>query len=594
MPEKTKSQDALRRFVDSTAVYTYVVDYETDEILMVNNYYAENLGVPVSRIEGGKCWEFVNGEDEGRCPFCPRDVDLDGNGKFDPGPFTVEAYNPTLGIWGKWTGKGITWVDGRQAHIITLIDISKERLLREELLHLAYYDRRMGIPNRAKIEKDIADRPAGNYCLIAFDYISLRYINDAYGRPLVNALLDAVLAWIGIFDLQHCEIYRVDNDEFCLLLDNADMMSASGLADRLHERFQEPWEIRISGEATTISCRIAACVIDGRLGFGDAEEILAIVDRTLDISKETQTVAVYDRNMDATLKRDLALEISLKNCVQEGMKGFDVYFQPIVDPRREKWIGLEALCRWDSPEFGRIPPLVFIHIAEQIGVINKLGYWVLDTAIDICAQLGLDKVEGFFLDVNLSPSQMSDETLINKVLQSLQRHGFPARCLSLEITESQDLESTGYSHTTIERLRSLEIKVALDDFGTGYSNFNNLRNLPVRILKTEKQFIDNIVTDDYQKFLTKVLVDLAHEADMSLISEGVETPEQMKELLKNNADYFQGYLFAKPLTAIELANSAYKFREPDGMFAAVKNEIAAEAAAAETAAAEAGDGGARE
>jgi EAL domain-containing protein (putative c-di-GMP-specific phosphodiesterase class I) len=566
--------DALRVFVDSAAVYTYVVDYQTDEILMVNSYYTDRLGVEGSHMEGRKCWEFVTGEE--RCEFCPRDFNLDGNETFDPGPFTVEAFNPTLGIWGKWTGQGITWTDGRPAHIITVVDISEEKLLREELSHLAYYDKRMGIPNRAKIEKDLAARPGGNYCLIAFDYISLRYINEAYGRTIVNALLEAVLAWIRSFDIQNYEIYRTDSDEFCILLDNADMMSASGLADRLHERFSEPWDITIDGENTSVSCRIAVCVIDGRLGFESVEDQLAIVERTLDISKETHMVSVYDKNLDATLKYDLALEVSLKNCVQEDMLGFDVYFQPIVDPVREKWIGLEALCRWESPEFGRIPPLVFIHIAEQIGVINKIGYWVLDTAIEICARLGLNRVEGFFLDVNLSPSQMSDETLINKVLMSLQKHGFPAHCLSLEVTESQDLEAAGHTHTTIERLKSLDIKVALDDFGTGYSNFNNLRNLPVSILKTEKQFIDNIATDDYQKFLTKVLVDLAHTADMCLISEGVETPEQMKELLKNKADYFQGYLFAQPLTADELAGLVHKFKEPDEMFAIAKAELAAE------------------
>jgi len=565
------SADALRIFVDSTAVYTYVVDNETDEILMVNNHYAENYGISVSKMEGRKCWSLVNGEDGERCESCPRDFDPDGAGAFDPGPFTVESYNPTLGIWGKWTGQGVTWVDGRPAYIVTVVDISEEKLLREELSRLAYYDKRMGIPNRAKLEKDLAKRPAGNYCLIAFDYISLRYINDAYGRSLVNVFLDTVIDWIRSFDLQQYDVYRVDSDEFCILLDNADMLSASGLADRLNERFHEPWEVQMDGETTSISCRVAVCVIDGRLGFNNTEDLLAIVVRTLEIAKETGVVSIYDKNLDAMLKRDLALEISLKSCVHENMAGFDVYFQPIVDPQREKWIGIEALCRWDSPEFGRIPPLVFIHMAERLGVINKLGYWVLDTAIKTCSRLGLHKIDGFFLDVNLSPSQMSDEALINRVLLSLQKHGFPPRCLSLEVTESQDLKLADYSHTTIERLKSLEIMVALDDFGTGYSNFNNLRNLPVRILKTEKQFIDNIVTDDYQKFLMKVLVDLAHAADMRLIAEGVETPDQARELLKHKTDYLQGYLFSKPLTIAELKNHTQKFQTPDPLFAQIKS-----------------------
>ncbi|MDR0853231.1 MAG: GGDEF domain-containing protein [Clostridiales Family XIII bacterium] len=561
------SAAALRKFVDSAAVYIYVVDYNTDEILMVNDYYASNVGVSVEQMEGRKCWEYVTGEDGGRCEDCPRDMDLDGTGCPDLGPNTTEFYNPTLGIWGKCTGQGIDWIDGRQAHIITIIDTSSEKLLREELSHLAYFDRRMNIPNRLKMELDLKERPGGNYCIISFDYISLRYINDAYGRTVVDALLETVIDWIRSFDMQNYEVYRVDSDQFCLLFDNADMISASGLADRLSERFQEPWEVVLGDGLTTISCRIAVCVVDGRLGFSSTSDILSIIDRTLDISKKTQSVAVYNSDMDEILRRDLQLEVSLKNCVQEGMIGFDVYFQPIVDAEKHIWVGLEALCRWDSPEFGRVPPLVFIRIAEQIGVINKLGYWVLDTAIRICSELELQFIDDFFLDVNLSPSQMSDETLINNVLISLQKHKFPGQNLSLEVTESQDLSENDYEQTTIERLKSLEIKMALDDFGTGYSNFNNLKNLPVSILKTEKEFIDDIAHDDYQKFLSKVLVDMAHEAKMKLIAEGVETKEQLQELLKNGADYLQGYLFAKPLPSEELGQMIDKFKQPDEIWA---------------------------
>ncbi|MDR1796344.1 MAG: EAL domain-containing protein [Clostridiales Family XIII bacterium] len=562
----------VRLFLDSTAVYTYVVDDATDEILMVNEYYARNMGVDRARMEGRKCWECVTAE--GRCDFCPRNLTEEERAVQAPGPCIVEAFNPTLGVWGKWTGQRVPWTDGRPAYIMTFVDISSEVLLREQLTHLAYYDRRMNIPNRAKIEKDLAERPDNNFCLIAFDYISLRYINDAYGRILVDNLLEAVVSWIKSFELQNYEIYRVDSDEFCLLFDDADMMSASGLADRLFERFQESWEIETAAGQTTLSCRIAVCVIDGRLGFKSPEDILSIVDRTLEIAKETGAVAIYNQDMDDVIKRDLALEVSLKNCVEDGMRGFEVYFQPIIDPRREKWIGVEALCRWNSPDFGRVPPLVFIRIAEQIGVINKLGYWVLDTAIGICSKLELQKVPDFFLDVNLSPSQMADETLIGKVLMSLQRHGFPPGNLSLEVTESERFTDSDYPHTTVERLKSLEVKIALDDFGTGYSNFNNLRNLPVSILKTEKQFIDNIAYDEYQQFLLKILVELAKAADMSLIAEGVETPEQMVELLNNGADYFQGYLFARPLSATELADNVHRFYERDEFLHAVREQMA--------------------
>jgi diguanylate cyclase (GGDEF)-like protein len=562
--------------VDSAAVYIYVVDYHTDEILMANEYYARNLGVARERMEGAKCWEFAMGPGEGRCPYCPRSFETGEDGAPDRGPHSSEAYNPTLGIYGKVTAQVIDWIDGRLAHIITVTDESNEKLLREELLELAYYDRQMGIPNQMKLEKDLGERPAGNYCIIAFDYISLRHINDAYGRASGDALLKKVIEWIRTFDLAGVEIYRVEGDQFCVLLDNADIMSASGLADRIRERFQEPWEVGAKGEDAFITTRAAICVIDGRTGFESPAQILSIIERTLHISKESGTVAVYDQEMDRILKKNIELEISLKNSVTDGMKGFEVFFQPIVDPAKGVWQGLEALARWNSPEFGRIPPLVFIKMAEQTGLIGTIGQWVLDTAIGVCAALKLHELDDFFLDVNLSPLQMSDESLVSKVLMSLQKHGFPGCNLALEITESEEVDDGGYSQTIVQRLRALDIKIALDDFGTGYSNFNNLKFMPVGILKTEKQFIDDIVVDEYQQFLSYVLVELAHAADMKLIAEGVETPEQMRELMKNGADYFQGYLFAKPLSAEDLAENKHKFYEPDPMFGLARRQLAEE------------------
>jgi hypothetical protein len=169
---------------------------------------------------------------------------------------------------------------------------------------------------------------------------------------------------------------------------------------------------------------------------------------------------------------------------------------------------------------------------------------------------------------------MSDERLVSNVLVSLQKHKFPGCSLALEITESEEVDDGGYSQTMLERLRSLDIKIALDDFGTGYSNFNNLKFMPVGILKTEKQFIDDIVVDEYQQFLSYVLVELAHAADMKLIAEGVETPEQMRELMKNGADYFQGYLFAKPLSARDLGEHVYKFKEVDPIFETTHRRLA--------------------
>ncbi|MDR0357603.1 MAG: EAL domain-containing protein [Clostridiales Family XIII bacterium] len=573
-----ESAESLRKFVDSAEVYIYVVDRETDEILMVNDFYARTLGVARERMEGHRCWEFVMGPDEGPCPFCPRNAESKDPDGSNAESRVTEAFNPTLGIWGRCMSRAVEWSDGRPAHIITVIDVSNEKLLREELSRLAYYDRYTNLPNRAKLEKDLDERPKGNYCLIAYDYISMRHVNDAYGRSAGDALMKTVIEWIRSFNLQRFEIYRVDGDEFCLLFDYADMMSAGGLADRIFERFREPWEVRPENEKSFIFCKIALCVIDGRTGFEDSETIMSIIERTLRISKETGAVSLYDRETDMMLRRELELEIRLKDCVMNGMMGFEVRFQPIADPKKGVWLGVEALCRWESPGFGSIPPLVFIRIAEQIGLINTIGYWVLEQAVSVCARLNLHEAEDFFLDVNLSPAQISDEALVSNVLTVLRRNRFSGRNLVLEITESEELETGGYARVAMDRLSAAGIKTALDDFGTGYSNFNNLKNLPVRILKTEKQFIDDIATNEYQQHLSYLLAELAHVADMKLIAEGVETKEQMKRLMESGADYYQGYLFSEPLTEGELLANIEKFRTADPIFEEVRRELIRESA----------------
>ncbi|MDR0886435.1 MAG: EAL domain-containing protein [Clostridiales Family XIII bacterium] len=565
--------EKIGSMLDNANAFLYLVDFHTNKILLANDYYARKLGLHPSEMIGRPCYEYVGGEGSGPCEFCPRDMDLDGNHRFDMHPVTNEGYNPMLDMYWRCTAVPVELENGYFAHAITAIDFTNEKMASDELSHLAYYDRAMNLPNRLRLEKDLLARPEGNYCLVAYDFTALRFINDAYGRVVGDALLQMVIKWIRTFEMKNYQIYRVDGDQFCVLLDNADAILASGLVERLWERFTEPWEININDSQTFVTTKISECFIDGRVGEKSPEAIFSVMERTLDLSRESQSIAVYSKEMDAAIRRNLRLEMSLKECVINDMQGFDVHLQPIVTSEQERWIGLEALARWESPEFGRIPPLVFIHIAEQIGLINTIGYWILDRAVEICRELRLDEVEDFFLDVNLSPSQMSDETLVPKVLHVLEKHDFPAHCLALEVTESEEVNFGDYSSLSIERLRSFGIKMALDDFGTGYSNFNNVRNLPVSILKTEKQFIDDIVTDDFQKFLSHVLVQLAHVSGMKLIAEGVETREQMLEIMKNQADYFQGYLFSKPLNSKQLSENIHHFIDVDPIFAPAKEEI---------------------
>ncbi len=168
---------------------------------------------------------------------------------------------------------------------------------------------------------------------------------------------------------------------------------------------------------------------------------------------------------------------------------------------------------------------------------------------------------GFFLDVNFSPLQISDETLAKKVLRILKKHAFPGSCLCMEITESMEHMFSAHNQMIIQTLRNHDISVALDDFGVGYSSFQRLKDMPVGILKTERQFVQNIEDDSYLLNPFHTMVELAHVADKQLIAEGVETQGQRKLVKKNGADYIQGYFFSQPLTAAELTKELHRFYE---------------------------------
>ncbi len=316
----------------------------------------------------------------------------------------------------------------------------------------------------------------------------------------------------------------------------------------------------MSGENFPVYCGISLCVLDAKTDLGEDDTLTGLIERGLDRSKSEGKIVTYDHKIDEEFKQHLKLEVSLRECIKQGMKGFDVYYQPIVCAKSGRWRGLEALCRWNSPDFGPVPPLVFIHEAEQMGLIGPLGNWVLETAIGQCKYWGLDAIDGFLLEVNFSPLQMADRALADNVLQLLHQYDYPGSRLCIEITESRELNFSEHVIASIKNLLQHNIDVALDDFGTGYSSFQNLKNVLVSMLKTERQFVADIEQNDYLKNLFHTMVNLAHAASMELVAEGIETKSQLDLILETGADYIQGYYYSQPLPSSEMAKLIDKFK----------------------------------
>ncbi|MEH2438105.1 MAG: EAL domain-containing response regulator [Nostoc sp.] len=246
------------------------------------------------------------------------------------------------------------------------------------------------------------------------------------------------------------------------------------------------------------------------------------------------------------------LEISLHRAInQHNFEEFEIYYQPIVDIASGKIVAAESLLRWRSPELGLIYPTEFIPLAESTGLIVPLGKWVLKR---VCQQIKIWRDSGIYpliLAVNLSVIEFNQPGLIEKVVNFIDINGLEPHYLELELTESMIMQDVNSAIATMSKLQSLGVKIAIDDFGTGYSSLIYLKNLPINTLKIDRYFIHNVATDLQKSAITKALIQMAHNLNLDVVAEGVETEAELAFLRQQNCNFMQGFLFSRPLPAAE-------------------------------------------
>jgi EAL domain-containing protein (putative c-di-GMP-specific phosphodiesterase class I) len=258
----------------------------------------------------------------------------------------------------------------------------------------------------------------------------------------------------------------------------------------------------------------------------------------------------YTADMHERALKRLSLENNLHRAIER--EEFVLYYQPQVSAKTGKFIGMEALVRWQHPEMGLVPPNDFIPIAEETGLIVPLGEWVLRTA---CRQSVLWQQSGLMplrLGVNLSLRQFQQNDLVEVVNCALHDSGLKPEYLELELTESAIMHDAEQAIAVLQKLRKLGIKISVDDFGSGYSSLSYLKTLPIDVLKIDRTFVQDITTDLKDVAIVKTIVSLAHNLNLKTIAEGVETDEQSVLLTSLGCDEMQGYFFSKPLTAAAL------------------------------------------
>jgi len=431
-------------------------------------------------------------------------------------------------------------------------DITERRESEERLHHLAHHDPLTDLPNRVLLQDRLnqamreADQLERLVAVMFLDLDRFKTINDTLGHHIGDALLKAVAERLAICLRPGDTVSRLGGDEFTIILANlAHVDDATRVVQKIMGQFIAPF--RIGGRDLFISPSVGITLFP--LDEKDAASLLKDADIAMYRAKELgrNQFQFYTPELNVRAAHRLEMETGLRQAIER--QEFILHYQPLVD-LKTGWIqGVEALLRWQHPKFGLVPPLDFIPLAEENGLIIPIGEWVLKTA---CAQIKTWHDTGFpalQVAVNLSSQQLRDKNLIDVVKQALKEAEIDARYLDLELTESVLMQDMELAATILKELKAVGVSFSLDDFGTGYSSLSYLKRFPVDYLKIDRSFVHDINTDLFGAGLVQAIIAMAKVLNIKVIAEGVETYEQLDFLRRHGCDITQGYFCSKPLPA---------------------------------------------
>jgi len=442
---------------------------------------------------------------------------------------------------------------GELTHYISVFsDISQYKHYEERLTFLAHHDPLTGLPNRSMFQDRLrqaiarAQRNAAQCAVLFIDLDHFKTINDSLGHSVGDELLKQVAQKLKDCVRESDTVARLGGDEFTILLDEIrEDASAGVVAEKVIAALRAPFLHAGNELFTAASIGISVFPSNGR----DVAALLKNADAAMYQAKKAgrNTYRYFSHEMSSEAVENLVMANSLRQALENEQ--FTLYYQPFVHLESGHVTGVEALLRWKHPELGITEPGRFISVAEDMGIIDQIGEWVLESA---CRQLqawrerGRDPVR---MSVNLSARQFKQPNLVTQILRVLERTGTVPNQVTLEITESMLMENPTATARMLSRLSDVGIYIAIDDFGTGYSSLGYLKHFPIHYLKIDKSFVQGLPHDPDDVAITRTIIAMASSLDIRVIAEGVESEAQRRFLMDEGCRLGQGFLFVRPVTA---------------------------------------------
>lgn len=432
--------------------------------------------------------------------------------------------------------------------------VRERGVLENTLQRLAEQDPLTGIANRQGFQTLLAARLADNegrgLALGHLDLDNFRHANDALGHQAGDRLILQVVSRLKSQLEAGDQLARLGSDEFALLIDTRRApQRAEWMAERITEAMAEPYWV--DGESLLIGCSLGVAHARARAG---ADPLMWHAHISMQQAKGTQgcTFHIFNERINRNARSLADLESELRRALRRDE--LELHYQPRLDLDDGHIVGLEALVRWRHGERGLLPPSEFVPLAEQSGLIVPLGYWVISRALRDMQDLRERGLPPLHMAVNLSFRQFQDSQLLSTLSRLITERGVDAQWLEFELTETAVMRRSDLVKQTMDALGRLGVRFSLDDFGTGFSSFVHLNSLPIALLKIDKSFVGGMEEREENRKLVHAMINLAHNLNLEVVAEGVETAEQLALLRLFGCDQAQGYLISKPLPLPELVD----------------------------------------